>query len=230
MMRISRYFCALAIAVSAGFVSVSAQTHYSSNISFGAKAGADMSKVMFSPSVGQIFKPGAVAGLMFRYVEENHFGLIAELEFAQRGWKDDFEGAPYNYSRTVNYLSIPVLAHIYFGRRGRFFLNAGPEIGLVLGESTSMNFDPSQIAQLPDFPFKGNMWSQLSLPVSQKLDYGITAGLGGEFFASERHSLCIEARFYFGLGNLMKSGRTDPFSASNSMSLMATVGYWFRFK
>lgn len=83
-----------------------AQTHYSSNISFGARGGVDMSRVFFSPSVRQGFQPGMNLGVMFRYIEENHFGLIAEVDFVQRGWNEDFEETPYHYSATLNYIQI----------------------------------------------------------------------------------------------------------------------------
>ncbi len=207
-----------------------AQSHYDSNISLGVRGGADMSKMFFHPSVEQLFNFGATAGITFRYVEERHFGLIAELNFSQRGWKEDFEDAPYNYSRTLNYLQLPILAHIYFGRRGRFFINLGPEFGLMLGDKTSANFDPTQIETLPDFPYKNRMTSQLTEPVKSKFDYGITAGLGGEFLVNPRNSLSIEARFYYGLGNVMAAKRTDPFQTSTQMTLSLAIGYWFRIK
>lgn len=211
-------------------LTATAQTHYSSQVSIGAKAGADFSRVFFNPGVKQSLLTGAVAGITVRYIEENHFGLIAELNFEQRGWKENFEGAPYNYSRTVNYMQIPFLAHIYFGRRGRFFFNAGPEIGFMIGSSVKSNFDPWHIDQLPDFPINHKNTKEMTMDVNQKIDFGISAGLGGEFFANSRHSLYLEGRFYYGLGNILKSGRQENFNASNSMSVMVTLGYWFRIK
>lgn len=210
--------------------SVIAQTHYKSNIAVGAKGGADLSRVFFNPSVRQSFKVGGTAGLMFRYVEESHFGLIAELNFVQRGWKENFEGAPYNYSRTFNYIELPVMAHIYFGRRGKFFFNAGPEIAYMLSESSSANFNVDNMLTLPDFPNTNRTNAQMTMPRKNKIDYGIAAGLGGEFNINRRNSLCIEIRFYYGLGNVFGAKRTDIFNASNQMSLLATLGYWFRIK
>lgn len=207
-----------------------AQTHYKSNVSVGIKGGADMSRVFFNPAVKQGFIFGGVAGLTFRYVEENHFGLIAEANWTQRGWKENFEGAPYKYSRTLNYLQIPVMAHIYFGRRGRFFLNAGPELGIFLGESTSANFNPHDTQSLPDFPNENRTNVQMTMKASQKIDYGISAGIGGEFSINKSNALFIETRFYYGLGNVLKSGRTEEFNASNQMSVSLCLGYWFRIK
>lgn len=207
------------------------QTHYAANLSVGARAGADISRNFFNPSVKQLMKPGALAGVTFRYVEENHFGLIAELNFEQRGWKESFKDTDFRYSRTLNYLQIPVLAHIYFGSpRVHFFINAGPEVGFMLGESTSANFDPEQIQSIPDFPLHGRQVAQLTLPAEPKVDFGISAGLGAELFTDGKGSITIEGRFYYGLGNTVECGRTRNFSSANAMSVMASIGYWFRLK
>lgn len=231
-MQVSKYI-KVAIAVASILLpsfTANSQTHYNANISLGAKAGGDISRTFFNPSVRQKLKPGITAGVTFRYIEENHFGLIAELNFCQRGWKENFEEAPYRYSRTLNYVELPVLAHIYFGRRGRFFFNAGPQVGVMLGESESANFDPFNTSNLPEFPNRNRTNSQMTMKVKNKLDYGISAGLGGEFNITSVQSINLEARFYYGLGNIFPSARSDVFSASNAMSLIFTVGYWFRIK
>lgn len=207
---------------------VAAQTHYSSNVSLGVKGGVDLSRVNFTPSVKQSFQPGMNLGFTFRYIEENHFGLIAELNFEQRGWKENFEGKPFAYSRTLNYIQIPFLAHIYFGGRGRFFFNAGPEVGFLLGESTSSNFDYRNIQSVPNFPSRTSY--QYLADAEGKIDYGISAGLGGEFNINKKNSIYLEGRFYYGLGNVVKSGRGQNIRGSNSMSIMISAGYWFRIK
>ncbi len=203
------------------------QTHYSSNVAVGIKAGADLSRMFFNPSVKQDFKPGALAGVTFRYVEETHFGLVAEVNYVQRGWKENFEGQPLSYSRTIDYLMLPVMAHIYFGRRGRFFVNVGPEIGLRLSDKVSSNFNVATAANNPDMP-KYHEVKQYTEPIKQRIDYGICAGLGGEFSITPRHALYGEVRFYYGLGNLFSANRRDYFNASNSMNLEFTLGYWLR--
>lgn len=207
----------------------SAQTHYEGNVQVGVRGGTEFSKVFFRPSVHQKLPFGAVAGVTFRYIEENHFGIIAEVNYEQRGWEEDFEDAPYHYRRTLNYIQIPVLAHIYFGRRGKFFINAGPEVGFMLKETTSANFNPAEIDNLSDFPMRRTN-EQMVTPVKHKVDYGISAGMGGEFNINAKNSLSLEARFYFGLGNIFSTRRIDTFSASNSMSLSITANYWFRLK
>ncbi|MBD5328585.1 MAG: PorT family protein [Bacteroides sp.] len=204
------------------------QTHYNANISIGAKGGVDLSMVNFTPSVKQGMLPGINFGATFRYIEENHFGLIAEVNFEQRGWKENFEEHPFSYSRTLNYIQIPFLAHIYFGRRGRFFFNAGPEIGFMIGESTKSNFDYTNVSGISGFPARNTY--QYLMNADPKVDYGISAGLGGEFNINRKNSVYLEGRFYYGLGNVLKSGRAENIRGSNSMSIMISAGYWFRIK
>lgn len=218
------------VIILSGTFIMSGQTHYKSNISLGLKGGADFSEVLFNPHVKETFQPGATAGLMVRYIEENHFGLVGEVNFAQRGWKENFEDAPYNYSRDLDFIDICFLAHIYFGARGRFFLNAGPQVGFYLGEHIKSNFNPKDMNTLPGFPTVNRINQQMLEPINIKVDYGISAGLGAEYNLNQRNSLCVECRFYFGLANIFSTRRADYFNASNQMTLSATVGYWFRFK
>lgn len=206
----------------------SAQTHYSSRVYFGAHGGADLSRVTFTPGVTQGFNAGFNAGLNFRYVEENHFGFIVELNYVQRGWKEDFEGLPYRYSRTADFIELPFLSHIYFGSRGKFYINAGPSISVFVGERTNTNIDVSKVGANPDFITRITyQWLQ---DVSQKFDYGIQGGIGGEFSINRSNSIYLDARFYYGLGNLLKSGRNEPIRGSNSMTISISAGYWFRVK
>ena len=206
------------------------QTHYQSNVAIGLKGGMDFSEVFFNPHVKQTFQPGYTAGIMVRYIEENHFGLIGELNFAQRGWNENFEDDPFQYSRDLDYIDLCFLAHIFFGRRGRFFFNAGPQVGYYLGEHIKSNFDPFDISHISGFPTINRINQQMVEPINIKIDYGISAGLGGEFNINRRNSICVECRFYFGLANIFSTKRADYFNASNQMSLSATIGYWFRVK
>lgn len=213
-----------------GTFSLQAQTHYDSNVSLGVRGGINLSRVFFSPSVRQGWPVNPTLGFTFRYIEENHFGLIAEVDYIRRGWSENFEELPFNYRRDLDYIEIPVFAHIYFGGRGKFFINAGPQIGFRIGESMSANFDPYDTAGIPDFPNTNRRNDQMTETVTQKFDYGIAAGLGAEFNINQKNSLTLEARYYFGLGNIFPSGRRDTFRASNTMYIAITAGYWFRIK
>lgn len=210
---------------------VSAETHYRPRLYIGGRAGYSMGRMDFSPSVPQKWAGGPEALVSFRYQEEKIFGLLAEFGFSTRGWSEDFEEAPLNFTRRFTYLRLPLMTHINFGtRRFKFFINLGPEFSYMISESTSANFDYNNITAVPDFPTKPRMTEQMGMKVKNKFDYGIALGLGGEYLLKPRHSVSLEARFYFGLGNVFPSAKTDTFSASRCMSLEFSAGYFFRLK
>lgn len=221
----------LALALAATLFTASAQTHYEGNIAVGAKGGVTLSRLKFSPSVPQTMLPGFMAGVTFRYIEEKHFGVIAELNLEQRGWKEKFDGLNYAYQRRLTYLQLPMLTHIFFGNnKVRGFFNAGPEIGLLIGTGTKANFDYANVELIEGFPVENRETDQYKLDVKNKFDYGISAGLGLEVIGRNKHSFTLEGRFYYGLRDVFSNHSTDPFSSSSSMSIMVTLGYYYRIK
>ena len=220
-----------ALALTLAALTARAQTHYEGNIAVGAKAGATLSRMQFNPTVPQTMLPGFMFGATFRYMEERHFGIIAELNVEQRGWKEKFEGYDFAYQRRLTYLQLPMLTHIYFGsNRVHGFFNVGPEIGLLVATSTSANFAYDDIGAIDNFPATNRSTEQFDLPVHRRFDYGLSAGLGLELIARGRNSFTLEGRFYYGLGDVFGNRKRDAFSSSSSMSVMLTLGYMYRLK
>ena len=208
-----------------------AQRQYSPNLAVGVKGGMTMSRMSFSPNVQQKFLNGMLAGFAVRYTEENHFGLIGELNIQQRGWQEDFEGEPFTYSRTLTYVQIPLLTHIYFGSdRMKGFVNLGPSVGYMISESISSNFDYRNPGAVEGFPIANRHVNQMSMDIKNRFDYGITAGAGVEFIIRKKHSVMLEGRYYYGLGNIFPSNKRDEFSASRGTSIQVTLGYLFHLK
>jgi len=221
----------LLIATTLGCASLAAQDHYAGNISVGGKAGVTMSRVQFTPTVPQSFLPGIMMGVTARYIEEKHFGIIAEVNFEQRGWKETFEGYDYQFQRRLSYIQIPVMTHIYFGsNKFHGFFNAGPEAGILIGENTSANFDYKSAGTITGFPTTNRYIDQFTLPVKSKFDYGISVGAGAELISRNKSSFNIEGRFYYGLRDVFSNHKKDTFSGSSSISLMLTLGYHYRVK
>lgn len=230
--NITRLILRLAAIVAVATVAntASAETHYNPHISIGAHGGMSLSRMSFSPGVAQSWLSGAFMGVTARYAEEKNFGIIGELNIDQRGWKERFNDNPeLEYSRRLTYIELPVMTHIYFGpKRFKFFFNAGPEICYMISSGISTNFDINN-------PTEAGIAStrrvnQMKMDVKNKLDYGITAGLGMEWWATPRHSAVVEARFYYGLGNIFSASKADEFGASRGMSIQVTAGYNFRLK
>ena len=207
------------------------QTHYEGTIAVGGKGGASLSRVNFNPTVQQVFLPGVTAGVMFRYIEERNFGIVAELNLTQRGWKENFEESDYNYSHRFTYLELPIMTHIFFGnQRVKGFFNLGPEINVMLGDGIKSNFTYTDAENMEYFINDTRHIEQMTMNVHNKLDYGICAGAGMEVNLNPKHSLLLEGRFYYGLTDVFPNHKTDMFSSSNSMSITVTLGYFYRLK
>lgn len=225
----------LRIAALAGLLitafSVAGQTHYVPRVYIGGRAGVSMGRVEFSPSVPEKFLMGTTGAVTFRFTEEKLFGLVAELGWTQRGWKEDFEESPLSYSRTLTYINLPVMTQIIFGsRRFKCFVNLGPQVGFMIANSIKANFDVHDLGNVSDWPERKRMTEQLAMEIKNKFDYGIAGGLGFEFYVTPRQSITVEGRYYYGLGNIFPSSKADTFSASRCMTLAVTIGYNFRLK
>lgn len=231
-MSVIRHILAAAAATIALLTALpaAAQRHYKPHIHVGVHGGMSMSRTSFYPSVSQKNLDGLQFGARFRYAEERHVGLMAEINVEQRGWKEDYDDSPLAYQRRLTYLELPVLTHIFFGSRVvKGFFNLGPQIGYMIGEKITANFDYANAATLASFP-PNHRTEQLAMKISNKFDYGITAGAGVEFIIARRHCIALEGRYYYGLGNIFPSTKKDYFSASRGSSILVTMSYMFRIK
>lgn len=213
-------------------LTVMAQREYSPNFSVGVRGGATLSNMAFTPEVHQNMLQGITMGVTARYTEERFFGLIGEVNLTQRGWKENFardEAPQFEYSRTLTYVQIPLLTHIYFGsRKFKGFVNLGPEIGFMIGDKVTSNFDYKNYESIEGFPQGYRTNEQLKMDVQNKFDYGIAGGVGMELFINRRNSIQLEGRYYFGLGNIYKATKRDFFASSRGTSIEVTLAYLFR--
>lgn len=225
----SRYLTTTLIIMLLSFTAAIAQVrdpNFKRELSLGVKGGVTIPDVALSPSVAQNTWIGYTSGVSFRYIEEKIFGLIVELNWAQRGWDESFANNEYAYRRTFNYLEIPFLSHIYFGsERFHAFVNLGPQVGFMLNDVKSGNFD---FVNPPNFNDNNKIKESYDLPVKNRFDYGITGGLGMEL-RFDRHIIALEGRYYFGLGDVFGNRKSDVFSGSSAnRGFVATLSYMFR--
>lgn len=207
-----------------------AQRHYVPHVHVGFHAGVSMARQSFYPSIKESSLNGSIFGVSFRYAEERHVGLLAELNVEQRGWKEDFEEAPFSYQRRLTYIELPIMTHIFFGSRTfKGFFNLGPQVGYMISDDISSNFSYQSLPNVAQFP-ANRRYEEMNMDISNRFDYGITAGAGMEFIIKRRHSITIEGRYYYGLGNIFPSARKDVFSSSRGSSIQITLGYLFRIK
>ena len=229
-----------------GGMKASAQIgEHRNDFSIGANGGYVMSSVGFTPDIPQKQHGGITGGFSYRYVCEKYFKTICsiygEVNYSQVGWKEkilDINNAPViisqtgeamAYERTINYIQLPIMAHLAWGRETRglnFFVNAGPQFGLYLSESTKTNFDVKKLPQTDNNRVSPVM-AQDTMAVENKLDYGIAVGLGAEYSIPRVGHFLAEARYYYGLGNIYGSSKRDYFGKSNFGQIVLKLSYLF---
>ncbi len=219
---------------------------YRTDLAVGINGGIVMNKISFTPEVPQDLMMGVSGGLTLRYTCEKYFSSIcaitAEFNWAQMGWKesildmsdqpvyyvDDTEKTdPLRYSRRITYIQIPVLARLGWGRERKGFqgfIQIGPQLGLYLDESTDSNLRPGIGTQAQR---SSSVVSQETMSVEKKFDYGIAGGAGLEFSHPKVGHFLLEARYYFGLGNIYGNTKQDYFGKSNNGAIYVKLSYLF---
>lgn len=195
-------------------------------LEIGFGGGMNFNRMDFQPSIRQNYLNGINGGLSIRYTSEKYFSMICaaqlEVNFAQRGWKEDFDnGTPHYYSRQLNYIEIPFLAHLAWGREKRgvqFFINLGPQFGFYIDEKETYSGD----------------WNPEERPVSIRpiygkelyntFDYGILGGLGIEI-KTVAGNFILEGRYYYGLSDIFSNSKTDDFGRSANQTISVRLGY-----
>lgn len=210
------------IGISCGCKLYSQSDSFRSELSVGPSFGMTFSSVSFAPKVKKSLKNGFAGGVTLRWNTEKNLGLQAELNFSQQGWKELFEEQPeYEYSRTINYVELPFLTHIYFGgRRIKVFFNLGPKVGYVLSESTHSNLNGAA-------PNRNN--AQHDLAVQKKFDWGLCGGPGIEL-KTGIGSFLFEGRYYYALGDIFNGEKKDPFNRSANQVIGVKLTYLVNLK
>ena len=197
------------------------------NLAVGFNGGININSVSFSPTVRQKNLMGISGGLTARYISEKYFSMICgaqvELNFSQHGWSEFDEDHPeLEYTRTMNYVEIPLLAHLAFGRdRGvQFFIHAGPQIGFFISDTRKKN----------------DAWENFTTPeqhdkdVENKFDYGITGGGGVELRTKKAGSFLVEGRYYFALSDFYCTTKKDYFARAAHGTITVKLTYLFDLK
>ena len=188
---------------------------------FGGNAGVTLSRVGFLRRIPQTLLVQEVGGLTARYISEKNCGVLVELNYALRGWKEKPDTISHfnNYTRSLAYIEMPVLTHFYLdiGKRTRLVANFGPQISYNVGEKV---LEKEIVAP----PANDKNYYDDDYTVQRKFDYGITGGLGLEIRTGIGNFI-LEGRYYYGLSDVFNNTRADPYMNSHNQVISIKLSY-----
>ncbi len=202
-------------------------------VAVGGHGGMGTSRVSFVPTIRQTTSLGPTFGIAVRNTTEKYFWMICatqlELNYAERGWTELIEdGSGNEYTRSLSYIEIPFMTHIGIGREIRGFqgfLNLGPQVALLVGDNEKFGGQlPWDVSNRPN-----NVTGQYGTPVSHKVDYGITGGLGFEM-RTGIGAFGVEGRYYFGLGNIYGITKSDYFVRCANSTISLRLSYMLQLR
>lgn len=218
---------------------------YRSELSLGVNGGYVMGNVGFNPSIPQKMLGGITGGVTVRYTCEKYFNsicaLVGEVNYVQAGWKEDIltaedqpvinsrTGLPEEYERRLNYLQVPLMARMGWGRERKgvqFFVQLGPQFGLYLSDKVTANFNIDE-RNVDDRIGAQRDAAQNTLPIQRKFDYGIVGGMGLEYSHPKVGHFIIDGRYYYGLGDIYNNSKRDYFGRSNLGNIVVKLTYLF---
>ena len=205
-------------------------------VALGVNGGVNFYKVSFlhnnpmaAQELGDVgMSMGMKGGVTARYISMKHFGVQLEMNWVQSGWSEKFNNGDYingvnfsgvEISRRLNYIEIPLLSHIYFGKKTRFFVNLGPKLGILAfyGElKTNMTSEQMAVFK-PDDPRiydKGH----------NSFDYGLCVGGGLNLQFGRLHTI-LEGRYTFGFGDVYSNSKSDVYQRSNNQNVAITMAF-----
>jgi hypothetical protein len=200
-------------------------------VKFLAKAGVSWSSVSFNKDINEQFVGdfdyGPKAGFIFGIATEiplggDKFSLQPELLFHQKGYTSKYidSESSSSFTHTLNYLELPVLARVNFGK---FYATTGTYVGFGVGgnykgsiTSTSIGFTTEwegdvKFGAEPDNYAGSNQYINA-------VDFGVQFGAGMNVGL-----VVIDLRFGLGLTDIVDKG--DLSTQTLNRSLQLTAGF-----
>lgn len=211
------------------FTTMAVTTTLFSQIKFMPKAGVSLSKVHLSDDLksdGEDIKSkiGFVLGVAVEIpLIGEKVSLQPEILFQQNGAKSEYKEVNYSEetSVTTNYISVPVLAMVNFGK---FFAEVGPSFGFGIGGKYKYTANEAgnvfeQSGKIKFGKEPDNTSSDDSY-IDNAFDLGLQIGAGMKISV-----IVIDLRYGLGLSNMndVPDGYTDDYKSKNN-SWQLTVG------
>lgn len=141
--------------------------------------------------------------------------------------------ANFDNESVLKYLEIPIMAKLTWGNRFKYYVNAGPYTGILIGAnqktdgSSQLYFDKGtmqpvaiQDEPLPAQSFKADTKIRDDI---RSVNFGLTGGVGLGYRLGNRSEIGLDARAAYGLVTIQKD--SDANGKSHTGGLFLTIGY-----
>ncbi len=224
-------------------------------VNVGVKGGLSLPNIrgseddVFSKGFGS--RQGLFFGLFAETRLSSRFSLVAELNYASQGGRRDgiqpitmdMSGLPvppgtilfadFVNETILNYIELPVLGRLVLGDRLRFFVNAGPYVGLLIGHhavtkgTSAMFLDEGETMPIIIPPATEPLIVDLGADTDvgdslKNWNFGVAGGLG-LLYPFGRGDVTIEARFEYGLTTIQRDVTTSGDTQTGAIAI--TLGY-----
>lgn len=210
--------------LTAGIASVKAQTNrYDLGIEGGPNLCTFKDQAGFDPGLKVFFSGGA----FFQYNSPKIFSFRTGLYYQKKGFQQEIKyvstsGKVYsstNISSEYHYLTLPLLARATFGKKVKFFLNAGPYASYLITQKYTSKFAYMPVAAENNKEYNG----------IKDWDFGAVTGVGIAFPVKSL-LISLEVRNYYGFLNTRIPNSTKEKHFTNTTDLNIGIAYRFGFR
>lgn len=207
------------VLASGTFSSLQAQN---SMFDLGLEGGPNLSTLIGSSDIQHDFHPkiGASGGFIFQYNFKNFLSLKTGFSYQQKGilvkndpfgWGLNNPIGDANVKTSLDYVTFPILVKATFGEKVRFFANAGPYAGYLVGKQDYVDFAGKKLTTRGDFS-DVNRW-----------DFGAVVGVGVTIPIRTYWEISIDLRNYIGMADITRSNTSKYYT--NTTDLRIGVAY-----
>lgn len=245
-MRATKIISSALLSVSLVFTSMAQERrNFEQEVAVGVSGGVNMSQVRFlhnntsyTSMIGDqslLNHRGMTAGVNALYIAQNHFGVFLECNVTKKGWCEQFrarngqterlvgkEEVDFNgvdLKRDLTYIDIPLLAHIYFGRKARAYVDFGPEFSFMINEKDKTVVTELQRQTLTKRDPRVNPDIETS-----KYDLSLCAAVGFDLHLEKVHPM-LEIRWNYGTHDLYEVGKKELFQRASTQNLALVLKF-----
>jgi hypothetical protein len=142
---------------------------------------------------------GGSIGVAFQYNMNAKMGIGTNLSYERKGWQNKSG----TFHQRFDYLILPVLFKVSFGKKSRTFIHTGPYFGYLISQSDKLDGD---VTNTSENDYKKN-------------DLGVTIGFGVNIPIANQLNMIFEIRNNLGLVDIEKSEDGKTYTNSTLVQL-----------